>query len=232
MIITGDARQVLGEIQADPRRTVVITDPVWPNPIPELVGSDDPLGLFCEAAAHFPRIAKRVIVVLGVHSDPRFLSAIPKELPFIAALRLRYPVPKRLGRTLVGADIAYAFGRMPEPTRNPPELCPCECHWLPSRYQARAIGIEHPGGHPCSRSVGHMLWLIEHWTRPGDLVLDPFCGVGTTLWAARRYWRDALGIEIVPEFAARGKAWLAAQEDGITLQEREAGQQVLWGGDA
>jgi site-specific DNA-methyltransferase (adenine-specific) len=37
-------------------------------------------------------------------------------------------------------------------------------------------------------------------TRPG-LVLDPFAGSGTTLRVARRLGRDALGIELNPEFA-------------------------------
>ena len=38
-------------------------------------------------------------------------------------------------------------------------------------------------------------------TRPG-LVLDPFSGTGTTLKVARELGRDALGIELSPQFAA------------------------------
>jgi DNA modification methylase len=49
-------------------------------------------------------------------------------------------------------------------------------------------------------------------TRPG-LVLDPFAGSGTTLKVARALGRDALGIELNPEFAglARERAGLREQ---------------------
>ncbi len=39
-------------------------------------------------------------------------------------------------------------------------------------------------------------------TRPGDLVLDPFAGSGTTLRVARRLRRRSLGIELNPESVA------------------------------
>lgn len=40
--------------------------------------------------------------------------------------------------------------------------------------------------------------LIEILTRPGDVVLDPFCGSGTTLVEALRLGRDAVGTDINP----------------------------------
>lgn len=38
--------------------------------------------------------------------------------------------------------------------------------------------------------------LIEILSRPGDRVLDPFAGVGTTLWQAQSLGRDAFGCEL------------------------------------
>lgn len=38
-------------------------------------------------------------------------------------------------------------------------------------------------------------------SRPGDVVLDPFCGSGTTLWVARQHFRRAIGIELSEEYA-------------------------------
>jgi site-specific DNA-methyltransferase (adenine-specific) len=43
-------------------------------------------------------------------------------------------------------------------------------------------------------------WFIKLFTRPGDMVLDPFLGSGTTAIVANRMERHAIGIEIVPEY--------------------------------
>jgi DNA modification methylase len=37
--------------------------------------------------------------------------------------------------------------------------------------------------------------VIERYSRPGDWVLDPFCGFGTTLVVAERLGREPLGFE-------------------------------------
>ncbi|MCL2624158.1 MAG: site-specific DNA-methyltransferase, partial [Planctomycetaceae bacterium] len=45
-------------------------------------------------------------------------------------------------------------------------------------------------------------WFIKLFTVPGDLVLDPFLGSGTTGLVCRRMDRRFIGIEILPEFIA------------------------------
>jgi DNA modification methylase len=43
-------------------------------------------------------------------------------------------------------------------------------------------------------------WFIKLFTNEGDTVLDPFMGSGTTILVARRMGRNAIGIEILPEY--------------------------------
>lgn len=44
--------------------------------------------------------------------------------------------------------------------------------------------------------------VLEDLTRPGDLVLDPFAGFGTTLRVAEETGRRAVGVELLPERCA------------------------------
>jgi site-specific DNA-methyltransferase (adenine-specific) len=52
------------------------------------------------------------------------------------------------------------------------------------------------GNHPTQKPLKLVRQLIEQFTDKGDLVLDPFCGSGTTLRAAMDLGRKAIGIEM------------------------------------
>ncbi len=68
--------------------------------------------------------------------------------------------------------------------------------------------------------------VIGHASRPGDLVLDPFAGYGTTVAVAERLGRRAIGIELIPEHLEVARARCS---DGVTLilgDAREASRVV------
>ena len=51
---------------------------------------------------------------------------------------------------------------------------------------------------------------IKAGSRPGDTVLDPFAGAGTTLLVADRLQRDAVGIELNADYCALIRKRLAS----------------------
>lgn len=66
-------------------------------------------------------------------------------------------------------------------------------------------------------------WFIKLLTDPGDIVLDPFIGSGTTAVAARRLGRRFIGIELKPEYFDLAEA--AVSEIPLPLFEHNANLQ-------
>jgi len=56
------------------------------------------------------------------------------------------------------------------------------------------------GLHPTQKAVALMETLINLVTKEGQIVLDPFCGCGSTLVAAKNLNREYIGFEINEEF--------------------------------
>lgn len=56
--------------------------------------------------------------------------------------------------------------------------------------------VLHPAIFPEALPKDH----IQSWSNPGDIVLDPFAGSGTTLKAAKELNRRYVGIEVNPEY--------------------------------
>lgn len=83
----------------------------------------------------------------------------------------------------------------------------------PAEKERRELG----GGHPTPKPVGVMKKLIELATEPGDIVLDPFTGSGTTLIACQRTGRRFIGIELEPKWA----------ETAVRNWKRETGQDAI-----
>ena len=56
--------------------------------------------------------------------------------------------------------------------------------------------------HPTEKPISALVPLIGAFSNEGDLVLDPFCGSGSTLVAARQLRRRFLGIELDERYHA------------------------------
>jgi modification methylase len=66
--------------------------------------------------------------------------------------------------------------------------------------------------HPTQKPEALLARVILAASRPDDIVLDPFCGTGTTGAVARRLRRGFVGIERDRDYAAAAQARIAAAE--------------------
>lgn len=66
-------------------------------------------------------------------------------------------------------------------------------------------GKDIPKIHPAQKPVKVLKKIIEIFTDPGDVVIDPCCGSGSTLRAAAEQGRSAFGFEIDRNFYTRAK---------------------------
>ena len=71
--------------------------------------------------------------------------------------------------------------------------------------------------HPAEKPVGLLTQLIELVARPGEIVLDPFAGSGTTLVAAFKTGRNAIGIEREPEYCEIIRQRMAGVQPPLSL---------------
>lgn len=65
-------------------------------------------------------------------------------------------------------------------------------------------------GHPAPYPVGLPTFFIRLLTKPGDVVLDPFVGSGTTALAAKKLERHWIGFDLSSEYVERSRRRISA----------------------
>jgi site-specific DNA-methyltransferase (adenine-specific) len=127
----------------------------------------------------------------------------PKQFTFnVDAIRV--PSARQL---VYGDKRADPKGRMPDdtwilrPQDLPAGFQPDENTW----YFPRVCGTfkERAGWHGCQMPEQLLGRIIRCCSNPGELVLDPFGGSGTTLAVARKLGRRYVGFELSEEYAAQ-----------------------------
>jgi site-specific DNA-methyltransferase (adenine-specific) len=145
----------------------------------------------------------------------------PKRFTF-NSLDIRVPS----ARQLVYADIrADSRGRLPDdtwilrPQDLPDGFQPEEDTW----YFSRVCGTfkERAGWHGCQMPEQLLGRIIRACSNPGEVVLDPFTGSGTTLVVAKKLGRKWVGYELSPDYAAQAQARLDAASVGQRLSGAE-----------
>ena len=86
-----------------------------------------------------------------------------------------------------------------------------------ARVQRRRRYLPESNAHPGKMLPELARTVIRHYSTPGALVLDPMCGIGTTLVEAIQLGRDAIGVELEPRWASVAAANVElAQRDGAS----------------
>lgn len=164
-------------------------------------------------AGEFARLARRWVVVFSdVETAHRWRSALERH-------GLRYvrtgawvkpdPMPQMTGdRPAVGFEpctIMHAAGRM---------------RWNGGgRAGVWTHGTERfdRPDHPCPKPIALMESLVADFTDPGELILDPFAGSGTTGVAAIRLGRRFIGWERDPKYHAVADRRLRGTREQLSM---------------
>ncbi|TQF03169.1 site-specific DNA-methyltransferase [Kitasatospora acidiphila] len=90
-----------------------------------------------------------------------------------------------------------------------------------ARNQRRERYTPASAAHPAKMLPAIAAHAIATYTAPGELVLDPMCGIGTTLVEAVHLGRNAVGVELESRWTAVARANLAfARAQGATGNAR------------
>jgi site-specific DNA-methyltransferase (adenine-specific) len=210
----GDCREILPTLG---RVDAVVTDPPYGVGVDYESFDDSQENLAALAAEWLPlaiETAKRVVFTPGIKS--LFL----------------YPRPDHTGAIYYPAgNGANCWGF----TCWQPVLYYGKCPYLANGKGSRpdsfhAFDGAEKNGHPCPKPIGQMLKLVERATLPGETVLDPFMGSGTTGVACAKLGRKFIGIEIEPKYfdiACRRIEQAYAQPDMFVTPPAKPVQEAL-----
>ena len=80
------------------------------------------------------------------------------------------------------------------------------CAQKTSQWQRHGRYLPESNRHPGKMLPALARRAIEAYSDPGDLILDPMCGIGTTLVEAIHTGRQAVGVELEPRWAKLARA--------------------------
>jgi site-specific DNA-methyltransferase (adenine-specific) len=144
-----------------------------------------------------PHRAQRVSIVFDRRGDA--VSSREWEGWRVGNLRpsfepiLWFTKPYKIGTTIADNALNHGIGPYNEEAflryvRDPENILQC------------GFGKGEGGLHPTQKPVRLMQALIELTTKPGQIVIDPFAGSGSTLVAARNLGRHFIGFELESKY--------------------------------
>ena len=142
---------------------------------------------------------------------------------------IQMPVPKSFivwhKNNWSAGDLKHEYGRMWEGIAFWPQESHEFNNRLPDVLDCPRISANKLK-HPTEKPVDLLVRLIG--ANKGDLILDPFCGSGTTCVAAKMLGRNYIGIDISEEYCQIARDRIKAVETGVPVKEQRKGQRGLF----
>lgn len=203
-IITGDAAQFLKNV-AEGTIDLVVTDPPYlvnyrDRSGRSLQNDNNPDGVLPVFApmARAMKANSYAICFAGWSALPQFSAAWEAAgLRIVSQIVWEKQYASRQGYTQYRHESAYVLAKG-NPAR-PTNPLPSVMDWV---YSGNRL-------HPTEKAVEIIAPLIRCFSKPGDLVCDPFSGSGSTSVAAALNGRDYLGIDIDDQHCITARARLA-----------------------
>lgn len=165
--------------------------------IPQLVLTDPPYGMDYKP-------------LRGADGSKRWADGVQGDAaPFDPAPLLRFPRLVLFGANWYADKLPASGGwlvwdKTPKGIKDGFHASHAELAWTNLCSSVRKFSLQWGGEarnsepflHPTQKPVGLMRWVLEQFTKPGDMVLDPYMGSGPVAQACRETGRGYLGFEI------------------------------------
>ena len=209
-IYCADALQAIKKVAAG-TMDIVVTDPPY-GLKKEGITNDDDLSVFYAMLPECYRVLKDDAFFITFFST-KYIPDLFKHNPFEYFWQciLHCPsgsVQSKIGYTKYMAVFVFKKGN--------PKLV----------KMSKDIFMDSPGkmveplegfiDHPTPKPTAFIRELLAMFSKPHDLVFDPFAGSGSTLVAAKEMGRQYLGFEIEADYVALAKQRLSKREKNLT----------------
>lgn len=220
-IVMGDARDLLPTVNRA-EVSLVLTDPpynigfrgydVWHDALPD----DEYIEMLCALQEY-----RKVVVIQYPEEMMRLVVPALGPPNHVSAWCYNSNIPRRF-RLINYYGVVPDYSRLYQPYKNQQDKRVRELlgagspganlyEWWDDIQLVKNVSTEK-GDHPCPVPERLMERIILLTTDPGDTVLDPFVGEGTTAVAAKKTGRNFIGFDISPAYVEAARKRVATTQ--------------------